>query len=358
MQFELRTQVIEPQRKTFQHLIDRYGDRPASRYEEGTIDLQAKVNYHFRPLWDPSKEIYSPDFSALKLTDPYAWTDPRQFYYAPYVTARAELHEAFGATLSYLEQRGMFQRLPASWASLFEDIVLPLRHYESAAQMLLSYAARYGWGTTITQCFAYSSFDRIGNAQILSRAGISFGGGSAEPLELAKRTWLEDDAFQPLREHVEKMLVERDWGKALIALDITDQMLFTVFFTHLDDAALNAGAASYSLVAQHFSQWFTDQRKWLDSLLKAWVNDPEAGAANAAVIGDVATATLPIARAALAAVCAKADQLVDAGTVAALDAAADGIRSNLGALGVSVADRADTADRADRADTASEGSTA
>ena len=39
MQIELRTQVIEPRRKTFQHLIDRYGDRPASRYEEGTVDL-------------------------------------------------------------------------------------------------------------------------------------------------------------------------------------------------------------------------------------------------------------------------------------------------------------------------------
>ena len=63
MQFELRTQVVEPQRLTFQHLIDRYGDRPASRYEEGTIDLQAKVNFHYRPLWDPSKEIYSPDYS-------------------------------------------------------------------------------------------------------------------------------------------------------------------------------------------------------------------------------------------------------------------------------------------------------
>ncbi len=77
MQIELRTQVIEPQRKTFQHIIDRYGDRPSTRYEEGTIDLQSTVNFHYKPLWAPDKDIYSPDFSVLKLTDPYSFMDPR-----------------------------------------------------------------------------------------------------------------------------------------------------------------------------------------------------------------------------------------------------------------------------------------
>lgn len=173
MQFELRTQVIEPQRKTFQHLIDRYGDRPASRYEEGTIDLQPTTNYHYRPLWGPELDIYSPDYSVLKLTDAYSYTDPRGFYYAPYVTSRADLHESFSATLGYLEKRGMFDRLPEAWRSLFADVVLPVRHYEAAAQMISSHAARFGWGTTITQCAAYAAFDRVGNAQLLSRAGIS-----------------------------------------------------------------------------------------------------------------------------------------------------------------------------------------
>jgi phenol hydroxylase P1 protein len=336
VQFELRTQVIEPTRKTFQHLIDRYGDRPASRYEEGTIDIQPTANYHYRPLWDPSKEIYSPDYSALKLTDAYSFTDPRQFYYAPYVTARADLHEAFGQTLDYLDKRGMFQRLPEAWSSLFQDVVLPLRHYEAAGQMIASGAARYGWGTTITQCCAYSAFDRIGNAQILSRAGISFGAGTAEPLDLAKVTWLEDEAFQPLRKHVEQMLVEKDWGKAMVALDVTDQLIFGLFYTHLDDAALNAGAASYSLVAQHLSQWFFDQRKWFDALYKAWVSDEALGDDNKAVLAEVVEATLATATAALAAVAAKADGLVDGGAGDALTAAADSIRSKFGALGVAV----------------------
>ena len=51
-------------------------------------------------------------FSALRLTDPYSFLDPRQFYYAPYVTSRAQLHDAFGKTLDYLVQRDL--RRPAA----------------------------------------------------------------------------------------------------------------------------------------------------------------------------------------------------------------------------------------------------
>ncbi len=334
MQFELRTQVIEPQRKTFQHLIDRYGDRPASRYEEGSIDIQATANYHYRPLWNPEMEIYSPDYSDLKLADAYSFTDPRQFYYAPYVTSRADMHEAFGSTLDYLEKRGMFDRLPANWSSVVQDIVLPLRHYEAAGQMIFSHAARFGWGTTITQCCAYAAFDRIGNAQILSRAGISFGGGTADSLDTAKTTWLEDADWQGLRKHTEELLVTRDWGRAIVALDVTDRLLYGLMYTHLDEAALLGGAGSYSLVAQHLSGWFTDQRRWMDALYKAWGADPEHGTANAAAVADVVESTLATASAALAPIAAKLDALVDCGAAHALSDAVEATRAAYTTLGM------------------------
>ncbi len=336
MQFELRTQVIEPQRKTFQHLIDRNGDRPASRYEEGSIGIQAMTNFHYRPLWGPDKDIYSPDYSVLKLTDPYSFTDPRQFYYAGYVSSRADMHEAFGSTLDYLDKRGMFDRLPEAWKDLFQDVVLPLRHYEGAAQMISANACRFGWGTTTTQCFAYAAFDRIGNAQILSRVGISFAGGTAEALGRAKTDWLEEPAFQELRKATELMLVNQDWGTAMVALDVTDQLIYALLYDCLDEAAINAGAGSYSLVAQHLSGWFTDQRRWFDALYKAWANDPEAGESNRAEIAGAANAALVTAQAALAPIAAKADALVQAGATEALARAVEAVKTKLAGLGVAM----------------------
>jgi len=154
-------------------------------------------------------------------------------------------------------------------------------------KLISAHAARFGWGTSTTQCFTYASCDRIGNAQILSRVGIAYGGGTAEPLHLAKTAWLEDPAWQPLRKHVELMLVEMDWGKGMVALDVTDRLVYDLLYAHLDDPAIGAGARSYSPVAQHLSTWFADQRRWFDALYKAWVADPECGEANRALLAEI-----------------------------------------------------------------------
>ena len=112
MQYELRYQVIEPKRAAYQNLVDRFGDQPASRYLEATMDVEPRENFHYRPTWAADRELYDPRYCALRLADPYQFTDPRQFYYTPYVTSRAALHHEFGQTLGYLEERDLLARLP------------------------------------------------------------------------------------------------------------------------------------------------------------------------------------------------------------------------------------------------------
>ena len=202
--------------------------------------------------------------------------------------------------------------------------------------MISANACRFGWGTSTTQCFGYAAFDRIGNAQILSRVGIAFSGGTAEALGVAKEDWLTEADFQGLRKHVELMLVERDWGKAMVALDVTDQLIYALLYDSLDEAALTSAAGSYSLVAQHLSTWFADQRRWFDALYKAWLADPEVGAANAAVIPASATAALATAEAALAPLAAKADALVSADSGSALTAATDAVKAKFAGFGVTL----------------------
>lgn len=332
MQYELRTQVIDPPRKTFDHLVRRYGDRPASRYEEGTIDIQAKENFHYRPLWGPAHDIYDEAYSAFRLTDPYSFTDPRQYYYAPYVTSRAAMADAVAATLDYLDSRDLLSRLPDAWSSVMGELLVPLRHYESGAQMVSCDIARFGFGTTITQCAAYAAFDRIGNAQALSRVGIALGGGTAELLADAKTRWVEDASLQGLRRYVEELFLEKDWGRALVRLDVADRLVYGLFVSHLDDAAIDQGAGSYSLVAQHLSSWFADQRKWVDALYKAWTTDAGTGAANKQLLAETTAEALGAALVALGPVAARADELVGSGAAASLEATATTIRDAVAAL--------------------------
>lgn len=319
MQYELKTHVIEQTRHTFDHLVRRFGDKPASRYLEGTVDVQATENFHYRPQWDPTKEIYDESFSDFRLTDPYSFLDPRQYYYAPYVTSRAAMHDAFGATLDYLEGRGLLDRLPEEWKTLVARLLLPMRHYESGAQLISCHIARFGFGTSITQCAAYAAFDRTGNAQQLSRLGIALGGGGAEILAEAKTSWMEDEALQGLRRYVEENITEPDWGVGLVWLDAMDRLLFHLLFTHLDDAAIAGGAPAYSLCAQHFVQWFGDQRRWVDGLYRAWAADPEKGRDNAGLLVHHVTGAVESSVAALRPFAEAVDGLVGSSAVTALE---------------------------------------
>ncbi|MBS4730317.1 phenol 2-monooxygenase [Mycobacterium sp. SM1] len=291
--YEIRTQAVEPIRNTYQNLIDRFGDKPATRYQEGTYNMQAMENFHYRPLWDPQHEIYDPDYSAVKLADPYSYTDPRQYYYATYVANRATHYEAFANDLKYIEQHDLFDRLPENWHAFVAHAIVPLRHYESGAQLAFINGARFAWGTAVAQPAAFASMDRVGNAQLLSLIGLAMGGGSGDKLAEAKRFWLEQPSLQALRELAEQALVEPDWVSGVLAFELTDAQLYPLLFRHTDDRALFRGAMAYSLLAQHFSRWYTDHQKWLTALLKAWVEDPSYGQANRKALGAMADRWYP-----------------------------------------------------------------
>lgn len=335
MQYELRQRIIEPRRKTFQHVIDRLGDRPASRYEEGTLDVQPTENFHYRPLWDPEHELYDPTYSALRLTDPYRFKDPRQFYYAPYVTARAAMHDAFGKSLSYIEQRQLLASLPTGWQELLTTVVLPLRHFESGAQLISVAGARFAYGTSVEQCLSYAAFDRIGNAQMISRVGINLADGTDDLLAVARESWMEAEALQPLRRAVELLLVEKDWAVASVGLDLLDRFLYPLLYRHLDEVALLNGAGTYSLIAQHFAAWYDDNRRWVDALLACWVQDETHGPDNLGHLQEAVAVWKPLACDAARAVAVATDAKVPGARsgefVAELD---QRMRRDLGELGI------------------------
>ncbi|WP_435201502.1 hypothetical protein [Janibacter sp. GS2] len=327
MQYELKTQVIEAQRQTFTAVAKRYGDKPASRYLEGIIDVQPKENFHYRPTWDPTREIYDDTFSVFRLTDPYSFLDPRQYYYAPYVTARAGHHEAFATSLGYIEDRGLLERLPEGWKRVLAELVIPLRHLESGGQLILCGMARFGFGGTITQAAAYSAFDRVGNAQVLSRVGIALGGGTADLLADAKEHWLEDAGLQALRKLTEETIVESDWGIALLQLDAVDQLLYDLLDRHLDDEAVVAGASAYSLISQHMSSWFGDNRKWIDALYATWRADPQLGETNARLLQEHGQAAADKALEAVTPFAVAVDELIGVGALDCITTKAAEVRS-------------------------------
>ena len=59
MTIEIKTNSVEPIRQTYGHIARRFGDKPATRYQEASYDLEAKTNFHYRPPWEPTSSTTS-----------------------------------------------------------------------------------------------------------------------------------------------------------------------------------------------------------------------------------------------------------------------------------------------------------
>ena len=166
--YELRTLVIEPKRRTYRHVQERVGDRAPTRYEEATIGIQSLEGFHYRPLWAPDRDLYDPAWSRLRVSDPDAFLDPRQFYYGSYVMNRAQRTDALGQMVAFVQERDLASMLPDRWIDVLAGVVIPLRHYEAGANLISINAARFAWGAPIGTAAAFSAMDRLANAQLLT----------------------------------------------------------------------------------------------------------------------------------------------------------------------------------------------
>lgn len=275
MQIDLRTVSIEPLRNTFDHLARRFGDKPASRYQEGSYDIQAAENLHYRPTWDPDQALYDASITKIVMQDWYALKDPRQFYYNTYTLARARQQDTTEANFNFVESRGLDAMLPDDLKRIALNVLVPLRHAAWGANMHNTFICGYGFGTTFTQPCMYHAMDQLGIAQYLSRLGLLL--GDTEALTEGKTAWLEAQAWQPLRRYVEDCLVLRDPLELFVAQNAAlDGILYPLVYERIVDDFLSVrGASAVAMLTQFMNEWFVETRKWVDSVLRTVASESE-----------------------------------------------------------------------------------
>jgi len=305
MQIDLRTVSIKQQRNTFDHLARRFGDKPASRYQEASYDIQATENLHYRPTWDPDQLIYDASITKIVMADWYALKDPRQYFYNNYTLARARQQETAEANFTFVESRGLVEMLPDELKRVALDVLVPLRHAAWGANMHNSFISGYGYAAIFTQACMFHAMDNLGIAQYLSRLGLLL--GDQEALVDGKTAWMDDEAWQPLRRYVEDCLVLRDPFELFVAQNVAlDGLLYPLVYERIVDGTLSAqGASAVALLCQFMNDWFDETRKWVDAVMKVAAAESEH---NRAILqewtekwsGRAATAMLPVVRKALA----------------------------------------------------------
>ncbi|KWR85121.1 aromatic/alkene monooxygenase hydroxylase subunit beta [Cupriavidus sp. IDO] len=296
MQVDIKTQQIQPLRQTYGHVARRFGDKPATRYQEATYDVQSEVNFHYRPTWDPQYELYDKRRTAIVMADWYALKDPRQYYYGAYVTTRGRQQEAVEKSFAFVEKRGLLQALPLEWQERLAEGLLPLRHVEWGANMNNFYCADYGWGTAITQACTYCAMDRLGIAQYLSRIGMVMDGNTGVMLERARVAWLESDAWQPLRRFVEHSFVIEDWFETFVTQNLVlDGLLYPLVYQHADAAIARACGTGLAVLTEFMNDWRDEHVRWVDSVIQTAA--AESGANRVLISGWARAALVELAEA-------------------------------------------------------------
>ncbi|WP_028311575.1 aromatic/alkene monooxygenase hydroxylase subunit beta [Derxia gummosa] len=280
MQIDLRTVAIEPKRLAFDHLARRFGaNKQPSRYQEGSYDLQPTHNFHYRPSWDPQRELYDARRTAIVMADWYALKDPRQFYYGSYTQARARQQEAAEASFEFVESRGLAALLSPELRDDALGLLLPLRHVAWAADLNNCGICADGYGTVLTQAAMYHAMDNLGIAQYLTRLGLLL--GDVESLAVAKREWLEAPRWQPLRRLVENLLVQRDWFELFVAQNLVlDGLLYPLAYIEaVDKRYPQRGSAAVTMLTAFMTDWFAETGKWVDAVVKTAAAESDANRA-------------------------------------------------------------------------------
>lgn len=269
MSLEIKTSSIEPIRQSYAYIERRFGNKPATRYQEVSFDIQAETNFHYRPLWKPEKTLNDKTHTAIVMQDWYAFKDPRQFYYGTYVQHRARLQDTAEANFNFFEKRQLAVHISEEVREKVISLFIPFRHLEQTANLHMMSGSAYGYGTVLTQACIYAAMDRLGMAQYISRVGLALDGGTGESLIPAKQAWMNDTAWQGLRKLCEQSLTEQDYFKLFLLQNLViDSFMAELVYTQFDQWLAEHQARDLAMLTEFMHEALTDLRKWSDSVLK------------------------------------------------------------------------------------------
>ncbi|MEZ5840139.1 MAG: hypothetical protein R3D02_06835 [Hyphomicrobiales bacterium] len=294
------------------------------------LDLQADVNFHYRPLWAPEFEIFDKRRSKIEMADWYSLRDPRQLYYASYNIQRSQLVQAAEQQLAFVEKRNFLAGLDADWAAAVKAYLLPLRHYEWGANLNSLQMTHLGWGAAVTVPTCFESGDRLGMAQHISKIGLLFDENSGDSLDAAKDAWMGGAEWQGVRKMVEDSLVLDDWFEMFVAQNLAmDGMVYGLVYDQFDAVgAMKPGGMAVVMLTEFPKTWFGDHSRWVDAVIKGVVAESPA---NAALVSGWFADWSAKATEALRPL---ADKVLGAGGPAAVEAVASALAARAKKLGI------------------------
>jgi toluene monooxygenase system protein E len=271
-----------PPRKTYSRLAS--GRRVPPEYEIVSSDLHYNYPHRFElPETLPVVDWYyrNREGSPMRANNWEAFSDPRRTTYRGYNELRDRREDMVDGLFREIDETGYDDELDGAWVTFLDLWYAPLRYPAHGMQMLSAYVAQLAPASRISNCAAFQAADEMRRLQRIAhrtaqlaehRTGVNTGEH--------RQLWEEADAFQPLRELIERALVTYDWGQAFIVTNV-------VIKPRLDRLVNEAIAGNLAVINHdpilrdiHFSfnedaRWHRD---WTATLLQVAISDTPANA--------------------------------------------------------------------------------
>src|SRR6201994_534216 len=272
-----------PGRKTYTRLAT--GRRGPLEYELVSTDLHYNHPMRFELTADNPVVAWYYRYregSALQAHNWEQFSDPRRTTYRAYTVLQDGREDVVDGLLREVDDTGYDRNLDQEWVRFLDRWYSPLRFPVHGLQMLAAYVAQMAPASRITNCAAFQAADELRRVQRIAYRTVQLSGppfetGAARQQQAA---WEDAEAFQPLRELIERALVAYDWGEAFTVTNLVIKPRIDRLVNQEIAGTLATANGDPILASIHFSldedaRW---HRAWAAALLRGLNNDTPSNA--------------------------------------------------------------------------------
>ncbi len=252
--------------------------RKPSTYEVVT----AKFHYHFRR--DPAPWELDPDMplnrwylehregSPFNVDDWEGFRDPYKLTYKTYVELQHERETYLDGLVDQFESDGSVDGLDPAWVETLKRLFVPARFPFHVLQMIGLYVGQMAPSSFITNPANFQAADEMRRLQRFAywtKVLANAHGDDIATTELARTAWEQDEAYQPLREALERLMVAYDWGEAFVGLNFAVKPAVDAIFDWEFAALASANGDEFlSLLASDLRHDAERSRHWSQALMQ------------------------------------------------------------------------------------------
>jgi hypothetical protein len=276
-------------RRSFLYFTPR--KRRATLYEELTLDTQHSTARHMPTGWmlsfEDGRGTFSLGSTALRVRDWFDWRDPAELWERPFYQQAAQAAREQDAAVALARSEGLFAHMTDEWRAFLQSSMQLPAFYEHGLWRGLCGASRSALSDTITHAIVLEAAMKQRQAQDLVVYAMDIEPEIGEcSTEAARKRFLEEDHWQPVRALVERVHATADWAERVLATNLCIEPVVGNLLRRemlLVPATDNGDLLTAVVIGNAQREWLW-VRDWTEELVRFCVEDEEFGAHNREVL--------------------------------------------------------------------------